>query len=178
MSVQCQAHIARDFNKMSERKGADGALGRILCGELNIVFGLWKEFNQKTLDRKELQSKSKIHIENIKDALTVGASANPIQQKSAGLCRNLLKRFFTLWTFLHEEGVEPTNNRAERGLRPAVIWRKVSGGNQSDWGIEFTERLLTTCYTLRQKSMNVFEFLTKTFEAYIRASPGPSPLGG
>jgi transposase len=173
----CLAHIDRDFNKMSERAGADGALGRILCGELDDIFRLWKKFKEGASSRQDLQDKAQVHIENIKDALTIAASSSGIQQKSAGLCRNLLKHFHTLWTFLYEEDVEPTNNRAERGLRPAVIWRKVSGGNQSDWGLTFTERLLTTCCTLKQQSVNVFEFLTKSFEARIRASPAPSPLG-
>ena len=173
----CLAHIKRDFNKMSERTGADGALGRILCGELDRIFGLWKEFKEGSSSRQDLQDKAQVHIENIKDALTVVASSAEIKQKSGGLCRNLLKHFHTLWTFLYEENVEPTNNRAERGLRPAVIWRKVSGGNQSDWGLIFTERLLTTCCTLQQQSVNIFEFLTKSFEARIRASPVPSPLG-
>lgn len=173
----CLAHIDRDFNKMSERAGADGALGRILCGELDHIFGLWKEFKGGSFSRKELQDKTHVHIENIEDALTIAASSDGIQHKSAGLCLNLLKHFHTLWTFLYEENVEPTNNRAERGLRPAVIWRKVSFGNQSDWGLAFTERLLTTCCTLKQHSMNIFEFLTKSFEAHIRASPAPSPMG-
>lgn len=173
----CLAHIDRDFNKMSERKGADGAFGRILCGELDHIFGFWKEFKKGTSSRKDLQEKTQIHVENIKDALTIAASADEIQQKSAGLCRNLLKHFHTLWTFLYEEDVEPTNNRAERGLRPAVIWRKISGGNQSDWGLAFTERLLTISCTLKQQSVNIFEFLTRSFEARIRASPAPSPMG-
>jgi transposase len=169
----CLAHIDRDFNKMKERGGADGALGRILCGELDLVFGLWKQFKQRTLSRSELQANAQPHVENIKDALTIIASAEGIASKSAALCCDLLKRFPTLWTFLHEEGVEPTNNLAERGLRPAVILRKVSGGSQSTWGLLFIERLQTVVCTLKQRSRNIFEFLAQSFEAHLHGTRGP-----
>ena len=79
---------------------------------------------------------------------------------------------------MYKEGVEPTNNLAERGLRPAVIWRKISGGNQSDWGLRFTERLLTVTFTLKQRAGNVFEFLTQAFEAHIQDRPVTFVLDG
>lgn len=169
----CLAHIDRDFKKVSERKGADGALGRILSGELGLIFSLWKQFKNEALSRKELQTQAEIHVKNIKDTLTVLASAKEIQSKSRNLGKNLLNCFSTLWVFLYEEGVEPTNNLAERGLRPAVIWRKISGGSQSDWGLNFTERLLTVSFTLRQRSGNLFEFLSRAFDAHLKGSSIP-----
>ena len=172
----CLAHIDRDFKKVSERKGSDGALGRILSGELGTIFSLWKQFKNKGFSRKELQVQAETHIKNIKDTLTVLASAKQIQSKSANLGKNLLNCFSTLWVFLYEEGVEPTNNLAERGLRPAVIWRKITGGSQSDWGLRFAERLLTVSFTLKQRSGNLFNFLTRTFEAHLKGSLAPSIL--
>jgi transposase len=169
----CLAHIDRDFEKMSEREGADGALGRILCGELDLIFALWKEFKTQALARQALQEKAQEHIENIQDALTIASSAKGITSKSVALCSDLLERFLSLWTFLYEEGVEPTNNLAERGLRPAVIQRKISGGSQSEWGLAFTERLLTVVCTFRQSSRNIFEFLTKSFRAHIQGAQAP-----
>lgn len=172
----CLAHIVRDFKKVSERKGADGALGRILNVELGLIFSLWKQFKNDDLSRKELQAQAEVHIKNIKDALTVLASAKEIQSKSRNLGKNLLNCFSTLWVFLYEEGVEPTNNLAERGLRPAVIWRKITGGNQSNWGLNFTERILTVSFTLKQRSGNLFEFLTQAFDAYLKGALAPSIL--
>ena len=67
----CLAHIDRDFKKVSERKGPDGALGRILNGELKAIFSLWNQFKTKGLSRKELQVQAETHIENIKTTLTV-----------------------------------------------------------------------------------------------------------
>jgi transposase len=169
----CLAHIDRDCEKLSERSGVDGAIGRILCGELDSVFVLWKEFKTAAFTREQLQLKAQVHIENIKDTLTVSASAAGVGNKTAAFCLDLLHRFPTLWTFLYEEGIEPTNNLAERGLRPAVIFRKLSGGNQSEWGMRFTERVLTVACTLRQRAGNIFEYLVQSFEAHIHGTPGP-----
>jgi transposase len=170
----CLAHIARDFEKMSEREGVDGALGRILCDELNSIFELWRQFKTQTRLRQALQEKAQVRLENIRNVLVVASSAAGIASKTSALCSDLLQRFPSLWTFLYEDDVEPTNNLAEQGLRPAVIWRKISGGSQSEWGITYAERLLTIVYTLRQRSKNLFEFLVESFRAHIqRARPPP-----
>ncbi len=169
----CLAHINRDFKKMSERNGVDGALGRILCHELDSIFGLWKQFKIHALNRSELQEETQQHIEDIRNALRITASAEGITSKSAALCADLLERFPSMWTFLYEEKVEPTNNLAERGLRPAVILRKVCGGSQSVWGLNFTERLLSVVCTFKQISKNVFDFLTESFRAHIHGAQAP-----
>lgn len=169
----CLAHILRDFTKMSERSGADGAIGRILLGELKEIFGHWHKFKNSELTRTELQGMAQQHIENIKNALNIGGCAEQVGNKSQSFCCDLLNRFSTLWTFLDEEGVEPTNNLAERGLRPFVIARKLSSGSQSVWGIKFSERIMTVVCTLKQQAKNVFEYLTGMF--YARLNRGPAP---
>lgn len=169
----CLAHILRDFTKVSEREGVDGAIGRILVGELKGVFGHWKKFKAAELTREELKNNAKIHVERIKDALNVGASAEQIANKTKALSYDLLERFSTLWTFLEQEGVEPTNNLAERGLRPFVVVRKLSNGSQSEWGLRFSERLMTVVCTLRQRAQNVFEYLTSVFSSYFKSSDPP-----
>jgi transposase len=96
-----------------------------------------------------------------------------LNSKTAALCNDLLNRFETLWTFLFQENLEPTNNLAERGLRPAVIYRKLTGGSQSEWGMTFIERLLTITCTFRQRAMNVFTFLIGIFRAHIFGEQAP-----
>lgn len=171
----CLAHIDRDFTKVSERDGAEGAIGRILKDQLGVVFGLWKQFKFDECSRKTLQELAQPHIDSIKTALKVGASAVGLTTKTEALCHDLLNRFSTLWTFLYEEGVEPTNNLAERGLRPTVIVRKISGGSQSEWGLRFTERVMSIVFTLKQRAQNVFKYFVDCFEARARAGPIPSP---
>ena len=55
------------------------------------------------------------------------------------MTRRLQREMASLWVFLCEHGVEPTNNRAERALRFAVMWRKGSSGTQSDKGNRWVE---------------------------------------
>jgi hypothetical protein len=65
-----------------------------------------------------------------------------------GTCRALLKGWASLWTFTQAQGVEPTNNEAERAMRRVVTWRKLSGGTQNERGAAFVERMLLSIYTV------------------------------
>ena len=75
--------------------------------------------------------------------------------KTAATCANLLDLRPALWTFVRTEGVEPTNNDAERSLRHGVLWRHTSFGTHSAEGSRFVERLITVRETLRQQQRNV-----------------------
>jgi transposase len=96
------------------------------------------------------------------------------QKKTAGLCRSLLKREKALWRFVHTPGIEPTNNLAERMLRPAVIWRKKSFGSHSLAGCRYVERMLSVIQTLRLRGVDVLDYLSATVQAHRR---GLSPPG-
>jgi transposase len=65
----------------------------------------------------------------------------------------------SLWVFLCEHGVEPTNHRAERALRFAVMWRKGSSGTESDEGNRWVERTLSLRQTCRQLGQSTFGVL-------------------
>jgi transposase len=58
------------------------------------------------------------------------------------------------------QGIEPTNNNAERPLRRAVLWLRTSFGTQSESGSRFVERILTVVITLRQQGRDVLDYLT------------------
>ena len=96
--------------------------------------------------------------------------------KTEGTCREMLKRREALWTFVQVEGVEPTNNTAERSIRPAVQWRKGSFGTQSEGGSRFVESMMTVVATLKQQNRNVLDYLTAAHEAALRGAPAPSLL--
>ena len=97
-------------------------------------------------------------------------------RKAAGWCRERTKWWPALWTFARVEGVEPTNNGAERALRPAVLWRKGRFGSDSEAGSRFAERLLTVVASCRQQGRPVLEFLVAAGEAALRSSPPPALL--
>jgi len=81
-----------------------------------------------------------------------------------------------LWTFVRVEGIEPTNYEAERSLRHAVLYRKTSGGTDSESGSRFVERILTVVATCRQQKLNVLEYLTRCYQAHLDGQPAPSLL--
>jgi transposase len=72
--------------------------------------------------------------------------------------------------------VEPTNNAAERALRPAVLWRKGSFGSDREAGSRFAERLLTVVASCRQQGRPLLTFLVAAVEAALRRSSPPSLL--
>jgi len=90
--------------------------------------------------------------------------------------QNILKLEQALWTFVDHEGVEPTNNDAERALRRAVIWRRRSFGTQSETGSQFVERIMTTVTTLRQQKRDVLDYLVTASHANLLGLTAPSLL--
>lgn len=104
------------------------------------------------------------------------AGAQLEQPQTRRMCQNLLKLEVALWTFVNVDGLEPTNNLAERGLRRAVLWRRRSFGTQSEAGSEFVARILTVVTTLRQQHRDVLDYLMAACEAAVRGDPPPSLL--
>jgi transposase len=74
----------------------------------------------------------------------------------------------SLFTFLVEEGVEPTNNFAERMIRFAVLWRKRSYGTKSDKGNRWVERILSLRQTCRLQGKSTFDILVNAMDSYFK----------
>ena len=96
--------------------------------------------------------------------------------KTVRTCRQLLKVKPAIWLFVTTPGVEPTNNAAERAIRPAVIWRRTSFGSQTLGGSHFVARMLTVVTTLKSQKRNVLEFMTFAVVAARRGTATPSLL--
>ena len=92
------------------------------------------------------------------------------------LATALFVHFDRLFTFLEQEGVEPTNNVSERILRPAVQWRKISFGNRSRAGEIATARLLTVAQTCKRQQRHVLAYLTDAVCCHRRQATPPSLL--
>ena len=89
-------------------------------------------------------------------------------------CDNILTLYPALWLFAGMDGVEPTNNHAERVLRMGVLWRKNAFGCQSESGCRFVERILTVVQTLRLQKRSVLEFLEESVIAQRTGSLAPA----
>jgi len=89
------------------------------------------------------------------------------------MARNLIKAWPALWSFAKHPGVEPTNNHAERALRSAVIYRKLSLGSQSEEGERRTARLLSAHTTCRLQQRSLFVYLAEAISTHARGDPVP-----
>ena len=74
------------------------------------------------------------------------------------------------------QGIEPTNNTAERALRPAVIYRKLSFGTQSEAGSRFIERMLTISETCRLQKRPIYQWLCDAADAGLNGQSAPCIL--
>ncbi len=170
----CWAHLARNFTALEERaRSAEAArLGRAGVAISIRLFHHWHRFQAGQLSRAEL-SERLLPARRRMARLIPGLLASE-DRRARGLGRDLAAREVALWTFAHTEGVEPTNNQAERALRKLVLWRKTSFGNDSAGGVRFVERILSVVETCRQQRKNAFDFLHETLLAYRCATPPPS----
>jgi len=170
----CWAHLKRDFQKLVERGGESQRLGEALLAQVEQLFRLWQRVRNGTLNRRDFQIQVEPIRTQVHELLCQGADLS--HEKTRHTCENILKLEAALWTFVSVEGVEPTNNRAERCLRRGVLWRRRSFGTQSETGSRFVERVLTTVTTLRQQKRDVLDYLTTACAAAIRGNEPPSLL--
>jgi transposase len=170
----CWAHLDRDFQAMVDRGGESAEVGRRLLGHSERLFDWWHRVRDGTMARATLQSHVAIMRPSFREDLRRGVDCGCA--KTAGTCRELLAGETHLWTFVRVEGIEPTNNDAERALRHGVIYRKLSGGTASESGSRFVERMLTVVATCRQQDINVLDYLTRCYQAHLDGQPIPSLL--
>jgi transposase len=170
----CWAHLIRDFQALYETRGPGKKIGEELLCFADDIFCFWYRVRDGTLKRSSFLKYVNEQRPWLRDLLAKGAACGCA--KTAGLCNNLLKLEPAMWTFARIEGVEPTNNAAERALRRAVIWRKRSFGCKSEAGCRFVERMLTVAKTLQQHKRGVLEYLVASITAHRRGRPAPKLL--
>jgi transposase len=170
----CWAHLRRDFQAMIDRANSGKATGERLLGESNELFHLWHQLSQGDLSRGEFRRAMKPVRESVRRTLRRGKGCGC--GKTAGTCKELLGHERWLWTFVDAEGVEPTNNEAERAERPGVLLRKTSGGTDSERGSRFVERVLTVVETCRRQGRSALDYLESCIECWRRNRVPPSLL--
>jgi len=167
----CWAHLRRDFQRCVDRGGASVAIGEQGLEICREVFGQWRRFGVGEMGRVALKRRMGQLAERMTRLLLRGGKC--VVQKTAKLCRRLRKRQVALWRFATVEGLEPTNNLAERMLRGAVIWRKKCFGSYSIGGCRFAERMLSVIATLRMRGREVLDYLQRAVSAHRLGQPPP-----
>jgi transposase len=172
----CWAHLKRDFQKLVDRGSDAKDIGEMGLDAVDVLFALWHAFRGGGLTRSQLQRQIAVVRQTLREWLELGCACK--DTKAAAFCANVLAVEPALWTFVRNEGVEPTNNHIERLLRPGVLWRKNAFGCHSDDGCRFVERMLTVVQTLRLQKRPVLEFLYKSLLAHRNTQNAPALLGG
>jgi transposase len=171
----CWAHLQRDFQALIDSPcGTARRLGWDLMRPTKEMFALWAKVRDGTLSRDQFQRRMQPIRQQVESLLLRGYFKASVR----GFCKELFEHSERLWVFVDVEGVEPTNNAAERSLRHAVIWRKLSFGTQSPAGSRFVERLLTVIETCRRQDRDVFAWLVQAVQARLAGLPAPSLLTG
>jgi transposase len=170
----CWAHLIRDFTKIAERAGPSERIGKALLEATREVFHHWHHIRDGTLDRATFRILVAPLQHRIEALLEEGAGCG--QAKTQGMCKSILALRPALWTFVKTEGVEPTNNFAERLIRPFVLWRKCCFGTHAVRGNEFVERMMTVSATCRLQGRDTIEFVTEAVDSYLRGTRAPSLL--
>ena len=169
----CHAHLRRDFQAMIDRGDAGSAIGEDLLMLSGVMFEAWSKVRAGATSRRTFATRTLSWLRREVRAL-LGRGSGCDSKKTAATCREVLKVEPSLWTFATTEGVEPTNNAAERALRHAVCWRKTSFGTDSAAGSRFVERMLTAVESCRRQSRDLLDFLVEAVEAHRSGGTPPS----
>ena len=170
----CWAHLLRDFEAMIERGGRSQEIGEALRQQARQMFHWWHQVRDGTLTHAQCRALLAPLRRQVARLLKAGQTCGVA--KTEGVCREIHKVYDALGTFVRVEGVEPTNNTAERAIRPGVLWRKGSFGTQSADGSRFVEAMMTVVATLKQQHRHVLAYMTEVCQAAYIGAPAPSLL--
>ena len=164
----CWAHLLRDLNRIGQRQGLAGRIGRKLLG-LSLVMFRWHDKAQLSGD--------KLHglKRRIRAALELGAQ-QALCSRTANTCANILKLWPALWTFTTNASLAPTNNAAEQALRSIVLKRKISGPTRSLRGDQFLSRGFSVHESCLRQGRDLWEFMHSAVHAFIANTAPPSLL--
>jgi transposase len=170
----CWAHLRRDLQGLVDTAPEDTELAGLLDG-MKQMFRAWRDFKAGALDRGELQVAVEPFQETLREWAFREADADA-NGKRRGLARGLRKAWPAVFQFIGLDGIEPTNNQAERALRPAVLWRKGSFGTRSDAGSQFVGRILSVWATCRQQGKSLIDWVADAVTAHVHQRAGPTLL--
>ncbi len=171
----CWAHLLRNLQGLVDQGHAESWWAQRLLVKAQSVFTAWQAYRCGLFDRPALQQ-ALLPVRVAWEEL-LHHSAMAAWETLRKFARDLQRHWEALWAFSRIEGVEPTNNVAERALRPAVLWRKGCFGTQSAAGSRFVERMLSVRATCIQQGRQLFRFLVEAVQAAWTGQPAPSIFG-
>jgi transposase len=138
------------------------------------MFREWKYVRDGTITRREFYETAQVEIEApmimlIKQGREYG------NDRVKAMCGDILRHHLpSLFNYGRHDGIEPTNNVAERALRFDVILRKLTFGSWSDSGCEYVSRISTVRETCRLQNRSFYEYLCSLTRSIRNGMPLPS----
>ncbi len=170
----CWAHLMRNFEGLVERGGRAKVIGEALLDVGGELFKVWHAYTDGRIRWETMQRRMASVETRAGELLEDGSTSRNAATKT--LCKSLRKIESSLFVFSRIQGIEPTNNIGERGIRPAVQWRKICFGTQSKDGSHFVERILTVVATCRSQKRPLLPYLRDVINAADSGSEIPSLL--
>jgi transposase len=169
----CWSHLQRDFRFHAEGLPTQKRFGEHGLELTSRLFHAWHSYREHK-NRARLQHEMAPIQTDLRALVEQAGQKTPCNKYHRGFANNLLKIWPALWTFVTHDGVEPTNNAAERSLRGPVIHRKLSHGTRTHDGERFIERALSASVTCRLQKRSLFAYLTDLLTAHARGDPLPA----
>lgn len=170
----CLSHLARTFQAFAERDGPAARHGKTIRELIDEIIraDTQARHNGQRISWAEGEL-NKIH-DRLMDAVEAGERCHTPQLSR--LCGTVLDIWPTLWNFTEHPHAEATNNRCERAIRHAVLWRKTSLGTQSEAGDRFVERTLSIRETCRLNDRSMHDYLVEVHHTRLTGAEIPNPL--
>lgn len=165
----CWAHLLRKFAWYAAQDAEAANIGRALLTYARHVLHEWHRARDGLITRATAAKNTAATRDIIELLLRSGCQVPSI----AGSCAHILQHRPALWTFLSRDGVEPTNNHAERELRGFVLWRKTTLGSHSARGDAFAAALKSIIQTCRKQGRHVWNYLSTAIQAHVAGRSAP-----
>ena len=128
-----------------------------------------KEILLAALDARELSTRKRRAVaDDLAERIGLLAEAAHPHDANRRLVKHLANEADALFTFLDNPDVDATNWRGEQAIRPAVVNRKVWGGNRTWRGAVTQGRIMSALRTATQQGVDPIDFL-------IRLARAPDP---
>jgi transposase len=170
----CLAHLARTFQAFAERDGPAGAHGQRIRELIDQVIRADTQARHAGQRISWAEGELNTIHDRLMDAVEAGERCHT--PDLARLCATVLDIWPTLWNFTEHADAEATNNRCERAVRHAVLWRKQSLGTQSEAGDRFVERILSIRETCRLNNRSLHDYLVEVHHTRLTGAETPTPL--
>lgn len=167
----CLAHWKRNIEELKNFKQGQ-ELHSFLSKKMQGVFFIWHRYQRGEVSWRVFKLITTRRRYEIEKQLKYHSREGPTK-RIRSFCKNSLRKYGLFWTYTIIKGMEPTNNRAERDLRPIVIRRKICMGTKSRKGEEFLERIYSISQTATKRGVDVWDYLKEALICHWSKKPAP-----